>query len=417
MRAILGVALALLAVSPAAAKSWHLTTLHNFCTVGSCADGSFPSSGLVRDAQGNFYGVTQTGGSHNNGVVFRLKRKAGSYVFEMLHHFCGACGEANGPVGELIVDASGNLYGTALGGGAHNCGTVFELIKPKWKLKTLHSFCGNAKDGEDPIAALSYAGKAGGALYDGVSPLYGTTSRGGAHSMGVAFKLARDGNRWKESVLYTFCSVAQCADGAQPSGALLVDDAGNLFGNAFLGGTHGGGVTFKLTGKEESVLYSFCVEEDCPDGMGPTGNLVMDGDGAILGTTMSGNGETGVLFKLTPEGDTWQQSVLHTFCSPPDCADGYQPDGGLIADGKGNLFGIDQLGGLGEAGVGGGTAFQYKNGGIVPIYQFCSEDGCADGRVPTGAPVMDSHGDLFGVASQGGPTTAAGTIYRLSRRP
>lgn len=420
MRAIsiLAAAAALLAAPQAHAKPWTLAALHNFCTSANCADGSGPTAGLARDAKGNLYGTTETGGAHDDGVVYRLKRKAGGFDYRVLHDFCFGCGDGAFPYASLIADVDGNLYGTTLGGGAHDCGIVFRL-SPKGTLKVLHDFCTRAGDGDSPDQALSYFGKSTGALYDGVSPLYGTTSRGGAHGFGTAFMLTPHGGKWKETVLYTFCALANCADGAQPSGELLLDASGNLFGNAFLGGAHGNGVAYELSPTaargsiSERVLYSFCVDQLCTDGQGPSGALVMDAQSALIGTTEGGNGETGVIFKLTPDGADWQQSVLHTFCTPPTCADGYQPTGGLITDGAGNVYGTDELGGTGESGVGGGTAFRLQGGTLTSIYEFCSASGCADGRIPTGTLTMDGHGNLFGVTMQGGPQTAAGTVFEL----
>ena len=195
-----------------AAKAWTYTLLHNFCTQGDCADGGFPTTGLARDARGNLFGVTETGGAHNAGVVFELERHAKNYAFKVLHDFCFSCGDGAFPVGSPIADVNGNLYGTTLGGGAHDCGVAFKLTPATKKLKILHDFCTLNGDGNALDYALSYMGKSSGALYDGISPLYGTTANGGANDHGTVFSLTPKGERWKLKTLYAFCALGRRRD-------------------------------------------------------------------------------------------------------------------------------------------------------------------------------------------------------------
>jgi uncharacterized repeat protein (TIGR03803 family) len=403
-----------------AAKPLSYTLLYNFCTQGGCADGSLPTSGLVADAKGNLFGVTETGGAHNQGIVFELERRKGSYALKVLHDFCFSCGDGVFPVSALVIDVKGNLYGATLGGGAHDCGIVFRLAPGKARLTVLHDFCTQAGDGNSPDTALVYAGKSAGAPYDGVSALYGTTPSGGAHQRGTVFALAPAGKSWSLTTLYSFCALAGCADGGGPSGELLLDGAGNLFGNASMGG--GAGVVYELSptapGAQmtEKVVHAFCAPDECADGQGPAGALVMTAKGEILGTTVNALGaEGGAIFRLSPGGGgEWQESLEHVFCAT-DCADGYFPSGGLTSDGGGNVYGVNQLGGTGEGGIGGGVAYRFRDGKLTQLYQFCSQQGCADGRLPVGNLLRDAHGRIFGVTAQGGPKSAAGTVFRLSR--
>src|SRR4029077_4604675 len=131
---------------------------------------------LVRDGSGNFYGTTTLGGAHGQGAAFELKPDG---TYQVLHSFCGACGESVFPQSKLVIDIAGNLYGTAPSNGELDCGMVFRLSPnadgSKWKLKRLHQFCGFEGDGAHPIAGLTYEGAMSGAPYDGVSPLYGVT--------------------------------------------------------------------------------------------------------------------------------------------------------------------------------------------------------------------------------------------------
>jgi len=248
-----------------------------------------------------------------------------------------------------------------------------------------------------------------------VSPLFGTTASGGANGQGTAFSLTPAGNSWTLSTLYAFCMQTGCSDGEEPSGEVLVDDAGNLFGNA--GAANSGGVVYELSpaagggGMTEKVIHTFC--SNCSDGEGPVGALVMTSSGEIMGTTENANGsEGGAIFKLTPNGDGWDESVVHVFCAG-NCKDGYAPSGGLIIDGHGNVYGMNALGGAGENGVGGGTAYRFKGTKLIKLYDFCSQQSCADGRLPMGTLTRD-HGHLLGVTSQGGPVTAAGTVFVLT---
>ena len=296
---------------------------------------------------------------------------------------------------------------------------IFELTPATKALKVLHSFCSQDNDGNSPDQALSYFGKASGALYDGISPLYGTTGSGGTHGLGTAFQLTPNDDTWTLTTLYAFCGEANCADGSTPSGELMVDASGNLFGNAIFGGSAGAGAVYELspakkrTPMMEKVLYSFCTRENCADGQEPIGALAMDAQGQIYGTPEgANNSEGGAVFKLTPNGSGWQESVPHVFCTIK-CKDGYLPSGGLIADSSGNVYGLNILGGTGEGGVGAGVVYRLNGNKLTPLYPFCSEQNCADGSAPNGTLIMDPRGRLFGVTSQGGPNSAAGAIFEL----
>jgi uncharacterized repeat protein (TIGR03803 family) len=285
------------------------------------------------------------------------------------------------------------------------------------KLKVLHNFCTQDGDGNALVSPLSYAGKNSGAPYDGVSPLYGTTVDGGANTHGTVFALTPGGKSWTLTTLYAFCALANCADGAFPAGEVLVDNAGNLFGNVNPVGTRGevyelspGGNGAQMT---EKVIHVFCAPEECADGQDPAGALVMTPGGEILGTTVNANGsEGGAIFKLTPNSTGWDESVPHVFCTR-NCRDGYLPTGGLIMDAQGNVYGVNALGGAGENGVGGGTAYRFDGNKLTVLYPFCSEQSCTDGRLPTGI-MRDAHGHIFGITSQGGSQTAAGTVFELT---
>jgi uncharacterized repeat protein (TIGR03803 family) len=405
-----------------AAGAATLKTLYGFCSEDSCKDGSFPQAGLAFDASGNLYGTTFTGGANDNGVVFQLKRNGSDWTYKVLHSFCYTCGDGAFPASRVIVDVNGNVYGTTEAAGPDNQrGIVFRLSPnadgSKWREKILHVFTG-MPDGDDAATGLAYQGQPTGMLYDGVSPLYGTTGRGGATDRGAAYELVRDGRKWRERVIYSFCpNGGSCSDdGWEPGGDLFVDSTGTLYGTT-LGGMNGGTVfqlspNAKKTKWKERVLYGFCADGICDDGVAPQGQLAMDARGHLLGTTQSDSSEGGTVFELARKDGAWHEKVLHTFCQG-DCKDGYLPVAGVIIDANGNLFGTNELGGNLGSGDG-GTVFELSGKTFTTLYTFCSEQNCADGRIPAAPVVMDAKGHLYGTTSQGGPTSGAGTVFELS---
>src|SRR5262249_50663939 len=152
---------------------------------------------------------------------------------------------------------------------------------------------------------------------------------------GIVFKVTPGGT---ETVLYSFCAQAGCADGSNPRAGVVIDAQGNLYGTTFHGGAQNAGVVFKVTpAGSETVLYSFCSQSGCTDGSHPQAGVVLDANGNVYGTTDTGgaNGK-GTVFKVTPAGT---ETVLHSFCSQSRCADGASPQAALTLDANGNLFG------------------------------------------------------------------------------
>jgi uncharacterized repeat protein (TIGR03803 family) len=341
------------------------TVLYSFCKQNNCPDGAWPVAGLVLDQKGNLYGTTFNGGrpfgkgcptDGGCGVVFKVTPEGKETV---LHRFCAhtkgdVCTDGAFPKAGLIFDQKGNLYGTAITGGAMGGGVVFK-ITPEGKETVLYSFCvqTNCADGAGPEAGL---------IFDQKGNLYGTTNTGGAHNSrqggGAVFKITPEG---KETVLYSFCAQTNCADGSWPVAGLVFDQKGNLYGTTSVGGAYDGcypggsgcGVAFKLTPEgRETVLYSFCAQggDDCTDGTNPSAGLIFDQKGDLYGTTGSGGnnnngyclGGCGVVFKLTPRG---KETVLYGFCAQGGCPDGAHPGAGLIFGQKGNLYGTTGNGG------------------------------------------------------------------------
>ena len=362
-------------------------------------DGALPAAGLLMDAAGNLYGTTRYGGSHEGcqpegqcGTVFKLDTNG---VETVLHNFAGPDG-AN-PLSNLIMDAKGDLYGTTeLGGDTsceYGCGVVFKLSGAKETV--LYRFTGS-EDGAWPFA---------GVIMDVHGALYGTTNQGGATGGGVAFKLTSK----KETVLHSFCSENNCKDGTNLSSGLIMDTSGNLYGTA----TYGGdfycqpdpcGVVFKLTGKKETVLYSF---KGSPDGAFPVAALFMDASGNLYGTTMNGgkNSNGGTVFKVSQDG---KERVLHTFRGVHD---GSTPYTAVIRDAQGNLFGTTLYGSSGRGCC--GTVFEITADGKEKVlHSFCTEKDCSDGVYPNDL-IIDAKGNLYGTA-YGGGINGNGTVFMIT---
>jgi uncharacterized repeat protein (TIGR03803 family) len=212
-------------LSPNPDGSWTESLAYSF---NGGTDGIYPSAGVIFDKTGNLYG-TKYGGAFNQGTVFELTPNAdGSWKERVLHSFCSAtsCRDGLYPRASLIFDAEGNLYGTTSGGGSHGDGVVFKLTPNqgrRWKESVLHSFCSamNCNDGSGPAAGL---------IFDHSGNLYGTTGGGGTYGYGVVFKLAPNSQGgWNETVLHRFADHPEAA----PNAGLIFDAAGNLYGTTY----------------------------------------------------------------------------------------------------------------------------------------------------------------------------------------
>jgi hypothetical protein len=240
------------------------TTLVSFCSLPNCADGGGPVAGLIADANGNLFGTTEGGGAYGlNGVgtVFEVVKTASGYASTptILVSFCFGCPDGASPFAGLIADANGNLFGTTQYGGAGayggygGRGTVFEIVKTASGYAstptTLVSFCSlpNCADGSFPSAGLiaDANGNLFGATYQG-----GASAGGGAAGRGTVFEIVKTASGYASTptTLVSFCSLPNCADGANPVAGLIADANGNLFGTTEEGGASGGGTVFEITG-------------------------------------------------------------------------------------------------------------------------------------------------------------------------
>jgi len=412
---------------PGSASAYTERTLHSFCnyeeyTCGGA--GNYPQSGLLKDPSGNLYGMTNDGGTEW-GIVFELVPNGNKYSGHILKTFCKdlpvSCTGGGQPMGDLIMDVDGNLYGTTTRLGKHGGGTIFKLTHAAGRVTytVIYAFCSktNCTDGNFPSAGLAYAGQASGTLWDKSSPLFGTTDAGGAKNKGVAYKLVPNGSGWSYQVLHSFNQGTLSS-----AGPLVLDASGNLYGMTGYGGKYGAGALYRLAAGTwtETTLHNFCAEANCADGNNGSGRLAIDAAGNLFGTTFFGGSGSvcpdtdygcGVAFERTAGGT---YSVIYNFCSLSDCTDGIEPYAGMILDAGGNLLGTTLNGGTGTGN--GGTVFKLSPGAVwteTVLYNFCSVQNCKDGDEPGASLIMDAEGDLYGTTFFGGPRDG-GTVFELT---
>jgi uncharacterized repeat protein (TIGR03803 family) len=315
------------------------------------------------------------------------------------------------PLGGLVQANDGNFYGTTWGGGSagpyncgdnYSCGTVFK-ISTTGTLTSLYSFCVSLPclTGGAPYAALMQASDRN---------FYGTASQGGNLDFGTVFKMTNSG---MVTALHSFNDT----DGAAPLGALIQGTDGNLYGTTVGVTTEGHttyGTVFKITTAGVfTLLYTFSASG--PDGCGPSG-LVQGTDGNFYGTAAGGacGQQFGTIFKITPS-DTlpWPLTTLYSFCSQPNCADGANPQGGLVQGTDGNFYGTTEQGGP-EGQYGNGTVFKVSGSGtLTTLYSFCARTNCVDGAAPEGQLVQATDGNFYGT-TDGGGSGQAGTIFKIT---
>jgi uncharacterized repeat protein (TIGR03803 family) len=336
---------------PAPGQSqWTETILHQFA---GQPDGDTPDSVLTMTAKGRLFGTTQLGGSKNLGSVFALvpPRVSGDPWRErVLYSFGSVPNDGSGPNMGLLA-RSGALLGVTVDGGANGRGTVFQLtpssdLSAPWTENILYSFAA-APDGAFPSSDL---------VMDRSGNLYGTTLLGGANNLGAVYRLSPptfQGGPWTETVLFSFSG----PDGSSPFGRLLLDRKGALYGTTSGGGASQAGTVFLLTPQSgdvwsEQVLYSF---SGGADGGSPEAGVIMDQKGRLFGTASTGGTgrlSGGVVFRLDAPiqvGGAWTETVLYSFGGP----DGFRPLSRLVSR-NGALYGTTSAGGLN----GTGTVFQ-----------------------------------------------------------
>jgi hypothetical protein len=367
--------------------------------------GTDPTTAMVSDAAGNLYGTDGGNIKGGGGAVYQLLRQGHKYIYHEIKVFHNNDGAT--PVGRLVIDAAGNLYGTTRAGGANpRYGTIYELSPAdggkQWNLTTLYNF-----------TSESYGSS--GLVMDASGNLFGANFYGGANHLGTLFELspARTGP-WTYKVIHDFTS----AEGGDPNTQLVLDSSGNLYGGLYtVDGTYSG--IFELSpGPDgawtESNLHTF---DGATDGAQPSGPLVFDPAGNLYGSNSAGGQYgAGTAFELTPIAGGWNFSVIHAF-GQSYLTDGYYPEGGVILDSKGNLYGVTNA-----VGPTAGNVFELSPSADgqwteTILYSFTDK---ADGGYPVAGLFRNSAGDLFGSVQEGGIVIPAlcplgcGVIFELA---
>jgi uncharacterized repeat protein (TIGR03803 family) len=347
------------------------SVLYSFGTVRNDAANPLFDNSLIQANDGNFYGMTRSGGANGDGAVIRLTPNGDETV---IGSFIGGMNGAQ-PLGHLIQATDGNLYGMTSAGGAYGVGVVFKITL-SGTLTVLHAFAGGS-DGEDPQGSLIQAS-------DG--NLYGMTFQGGTHNGGLIFKIDLSGT---ETVLWNFGGTN---DGEFPGGNLVQASDGNFYGLTSAGGTTQNGVVFRYTpAGTESVLYSF---QGQTDGAAPQGSLIQASDGELYGMTpqQGGVNREGAVFRVSPVSG--QMTTVYSFTTS-------QADYGYAAllqanDGDLYVFGLLQQGIEFQ-----GVLFELTLSGSATVL-WISGRTPTDGALPCGTVVQGADGSLYGLTYDGG---------------
>lgn len=394
------------------------------------ADGAYPESDLIFDSAGNLYGTTSQGG-YGCGTVYELIRGQSGWKHQVLYTFNGSPGDGCEPQAGLVFDSVGNLYGTTTGGGANlrcaigfsGCGTVFKLApnsQGTWSETVLYGFGNYTGDGYNPNTDL---------VFDSQGNLYGTTPYGGTSicsnkhipGCGTVFKLTpQPDGTWVEDIIHEFAGAP--SDGEQPITGVVFDDEGNIYGATYAGGGaacntvqsyQGCGSIYRLMpssggGWKEKLLYIFHRYQGTA--VYPSGGLIVDSDGGMLGVSNAGGNAFGAVFELQRTKNGWEQIVRYRFFGDPD---GTFPVGRLARGTNGNFFGATTAGGPQTLGY--GTVFE-----LVPAKNRWNRwqervlfNGDSTNGYPQAGPVVDSQGHVFGTFSDSRNSSAFGSVYEV----
>jgi uncharacterized repeat protein (TIGR03803 family) len=389
--------------------------LHNFANNGK--DGYGPIGAVSFDDNGSMWGTTAQGGVYNAGSVFKMNSPDGPWSQEAVaHSFSPNNGDGYEPYGGVIVPFTGfgapigNAYGTTFLGGANGAGTVYALSPTTngkgFTESLVHSFNANGSDGANPANSL---------IVDGSGNLYGTTVAGGTGGAGTVFELESDGSGgFTELVLHSFSNNG--VDGAAPWSTLLLDSSGNLLGTTTAGGAYGCGTVFELIPQSdltwsESVLHSFA--HDSSDGCHPLAGLAPDTFSSenFWGTTNTGGTYNfGTVYYITNSSGNWTETVAYSFANNGDGAHpGY---GTLVTHGFGNESGVTIDGGAGGV----GAVYTWGFGGVFAVNYSFRHDRKNDGYHPYSGPAGDLFGNLYGTTRDGG-TGGGGIVYKEAPGP
>jgi uncharacterized repeat protein (TIGR03803 family) len=380
------------------ASAQTFTVLTSLGTVAPPGGGGNLVWSLVQGLDGNLYGTTNGGGGicANNpfatcGVVFKVT-PAGK--LNVIHEFCqNGCTDGGAPFSGLFLSSGGNFYGTTTQDLVNHGGTVYS-ITPSGKVTSLVSFTGGGGQGTPygPVTEVN-------------GDFYGITALGGSAQDGTTYKLTPSGTL---TTLHTFNGANGDQVGLVGEGLLQAPN-GDFYGLTPFGTQNSNtcGTLFKMTPAGATTTLSRFANTSA-QGCEPATDLVL-GDGNFYGTALTGGlANEGTIFKATPDGTL---TVLYSFCSQSNCADGSTPNAGMILGTDGNFYGTTIFGGASN----GGTIFQITPGGTFKtLYSFCSQADCADGETSYSTLIQATDGDFYGTTSDGGGSENGGTVFKLS---
>ena len=378
-------------------RAQTFTVLHSFNLNG--VDGARADAGLTADRAGNLYGTTAAGGTRRGGMVYKLTHAGQGWVFTPLYQFSGGT-DGGDPEGEVVFGPDGALYGTTSAGGDLNCnppigcGTVFKLqpsaravgrALSDWTETVLYRFTQSPNIGFGRTVTFDAAGN----VYGSVSHVTSGNDAGGV------YELTPSGGGWNETVIYQF---QDGDDGRNPTGNLVFDSAGNLYGVTDDQGLYGYGTVFELShsqsGWTNTTIHAF---QDGNDGAIPFAGPIFNPAGNLLGTAASGGANGGgTVFQMAPNpGGGWTFRTLYGF-------QGHQsggPTGTLTLDGAGNIYGVLQNDGADNYGSVFKLTMSNGNWSYTDLHDFTHG---SDGDLPMGRVVIDASGNVYGTTSDGG---------------
>lgn len=387
---------------------------------GGPLDGSGPVGSMIVDTDGNLYGVTGAGGAAGCGVVFELSPNGNGWTETVLHSFTGG-DDGCLPQAGLVADSAGNLYGTTEAGGSTpcavppgSCGVVYELSPNPggWTESILHSF-GGTPDGAEPLSKLTF---------DAFGNLYGTTGVGGTYTDendpyggGTVFQLVPGFSGWSENILYSFDP--QSEEGNVPEYGVIFDQVGNLYGTTLRSGPAGNGygLVYQLSPSDVLPWTETVIRKfNSIDGNGPSSDLMFDESGRLYGATGGGGQGNGLLFRLSPRVGLWAEQGFAFSGS-----NGRDPGNFLLLGSV--AYGMTQYGGSPtcnlQGTIGCGVVFRTNGKVTSTLHKFCAKSkppSCSDGAYPEPAGVVvDLNGNLYGTTLQGG-TYNQGVVFEIT---
>ena len=375
----------------------NFTVIHNF----TGPDGAFPTSAPTLDSHGNLYGTTLGGGTAGWGTVYELAHVSGFWILYPLYSFTDSS-DGYSVFDGVTIGPDGTLFGVTHGR-SDNYGRLYNLRPPA------HLVCAGALCPRNHVALHSFSGGSdgryptGNVVFDFQGNLYGTTLWGGTYDAGTVYKATLSGATWNVSAIYNFGASGN--DGQNPEAGVVLDGAGNIYGTTGGGGTYNCGTVFKLSpsggGWAETVLHSFM---GGGDGCFLNAGLVFDQAGNLYGATTGYARGSGTIFEPSPQGGGWNFSTIYTFS-------GNGPASTLAIDAAGNLYGTL----TNRSAYDPGTVFKLSpSGGGWTYADLHDFTGGNDGRYPVGGVAIAGPGGyLYGTTERGGANDD-GVIYQIN---